>query len=205
MFEKLIGEKIEILPKTPKENQKLCDRCGGTGWLYDRERGFLEPCRDCYNGVIDLCPRCHNPKRGICINRECRDFFDKQSEQKRYDKAIKVSFDDAPKECKEMLYSECYGYNEGYFTDVEEFIDYCQDNEIEIPKYVWGTEKIKPFVSADSIVEDACENLHEDAYSNICGIDELQEFLEKWWGKQSGIDTFLVNYEYAILLNEIGS
>lgn len=45
MLKKFVGEKIEMLPKQPKENQKVCETCGGIGWLIDREEGFIEKCR----------------------------------------------------------------------------------------------------------------------------------------------------------------
>ena len=53
-------------------------------------------------------------------------------------------------------------------------------------------------ISADSIIEQACEELHEDARQNVIGEDELQDFLDEWCAKQSGTDTFLVDYKYAI-------
>jgi hypothetical protein len=198
VLEKFVGEKIEMLPKQPKENEQICDTCGGIGWLWNKENGFIEKCRDCYDGIINLCQICHQPKRGMCMNKECRDIHDKEAEQKRFDKAIKSQYKDVPAEHKEMLYSDSYGYNEGYFSDIDEFIEYCEDNDIEIPKYVWSADKIRLSISADNIIEQACEELHEDAYQNVTDEAELQDFLDAWCAKQSGTDTFSVNYKYAI-------
>lgn len=200
MLEKIIGIQVELKPKTPKENEKLCDTCDGIGWLYDKEKGFIEKCRDCYDGIIHLCSICHQPVRGMCMNKECRDIRDKEAEQKHFDKAIKSEYKDVPAEDKEMLYSESYGYNEGYFSDIDELMEYCEDNDIEVPKYVWSTTKIGLSIDAGNIIESACEELHEDAYQNITNEKELQEFLDAWCAKQTGTDSYMVDYKYAIMI-----
>ena len=200
MLEKMMGIQVELKPKTPNENEKLCDTCDGIGWLYDKEKGFIEKCSDCYNGIIHLCSICYQPVRGRCMNKECRDIRDKEAEQKHFDKAIKSEYKDVPAEYKEMLYSESYGYNEGYFSDIDELIEYCEDNDIEVPKYVWSTTKIGLSMDAGYIIENACEELHEDAYQNITNGKELQEFLDAWCAKQTGTDSYTVDYKYAIMI-----
>lgn len=200
MLEKINGKKIELMPKVPKENEKICDTCGGTGWLYNKKHGYIQACTVCYSGIIHLCPLCGEPKRGLCMNKECRAIRDAENEEKVLSKAIKAEYKDVPLEYKEMLYSESYGYNEGYFTDIDEFIDYCEDNDIEVPKYVWSTTKTELSIDAGNIIENACEELHEDAYQNITNENELQEFLDTWCAKQTGTDTYTVNYKYAITI-----
>jgi hypothetical protein len=202
MLEKINGEKISLIPKEPKENEKLCDTCGGVGWLYEKEKGYIEKCPVCYNGVIQLCPMCHTPIRGMCTNPECRKIEEDKAENRRFAKAIKSTYDNVPNKQKEMLYSESYGYNEGYFSDIDELIEYCEENESEVPKYVWSTTKNTLSIDACNIVSQACEELHEDAYQNVTDEQELQDFLDKWCNKQSGVDTFMVDYKYAISISE---
>lgn len=151
MLEKINGKKIELMPKVPKENEKICDTCGGTGWLYNKKHGYIQACTVCYSGIIHLCPLCGEPKRGLCMNKECRAIRDAENEEKVLSKAIKAEYKDVPLEYKEMLYSESYGYNEGYFTDIDEFIEYCEDNDIEVPKYVWSTTKTELSIDAGYI------------------------------------------------------
>ena len=134
------------------------------------------------------------------MNKECRAIRDAENEEKVLSKAIKAEYKDVPLEYKEMLYSESYGYNEGYFTDIDEFIEYCEDNDIEVPKYVWSTTKTELSIDAGYIIEYACDELHEDAYQNITNENELQEFLDAWCAKQTGTDTYTVNYKYAITI-----
>lgn len=201
MLEKLIGQKIELLPKVPKDNEKLCNICGGTGWLYEKGRGFIEKCHNCYNGVLQLCEICHEPVRGMCMNEDCRNHWEAERENRLLSKAIITSYDDVPNEYKEMMYSDSYPYNEGCFTDIEELIEYCNDEDIPLPEYVWSTQKIPLSIDASSIIESACEELHEDAYENITDEDELQELLDNWCDKQSGVDSYSVNYKYAIRID----
>jgi hypothetical protein len=198
MLEKIVGMKVELKPITPKENEKLCDTCGGTGWLYNNENGYIIKCRNCYDGVIHLCPICKAEVRGACMSDGCVNRRFTEKEQANYNKAIKVNIEDVPPEHVEMLYSESYGYNDGYFNEFEELIDFCKDAEVEIPEYVWSTTKMTLSMDAASIIENACEELHEDAYQNINGEKELQEFLDAWCAKQSGTDSYMVDYKYAI-------
>lgn len=203
MLKKVIGEKIELLPKTPKENEKLCDTCRGTGWLLNSEKGCITKCRDCYDGVIHLCSNCQQPtKYGSCRDMSCKQAREEKAEQIRFDRAIKIKYDDVPLERKVMLYSDSYGYNEGYFSEPYELVEYCQDEGIDIPKYAWSTTKIGLSMDADCIIDMACEDLHEDARDNIVGEDELQKFLDAWCAKQSGVDTYVADYEYAVYIEE---
>lgn len=200
MLEKMNGIKIELKPHIPKENEKVCDTCEGIGWLYDKENGYMDKCMVCYNGIIHLCPLCKQPQKGMCMNKDCRAIRDAKNEQKLLDKAIKSKYEDVPAEHKGMLYSDNYGYNEGYFSDIDELIEYCGDNDIEVPKYVWSTTKIGLSIDAGNIIESACEELHEDAYQNITNGKELQEFLDAWCAKQTGTDSYMVDYKYAIMI-----
>lgn len=113
--------------------------------------------------------------------------------------AILTKYKDVPDEQKEMVYCEDVdGYNEGYFADIEDLIEYCEGEEIDIPEYVYSTTLVELSLNAYSILADACENLHEDAYDNLCDIEELQNFMNEWCKKQSGANTYEVNYNYVI-------
>ena len=58
-------------------------------------------------------------------------------------------------------------------------------------------------MDADSIIENACEELYEDARDNISDEKELQEFLDKWCEKQTGTTTYYPCYkEYVRVQKE---
>jgi len=202
MLEK-ITDKIQLLPRKVGENQKSCQTCGGTGWLVNNKEGYIQQCSTCYTtGVINLCEICGRPKRGICTNRSCQEErqeeHDRRNEQTKISKAIRCDYDDVPEDQKEMMYSSSYGYNEGYFTKMEELIDYCEEEEIEIPEYVWSTSRIDLSLDAYSILEDACSDLHEEAFGSVDNIDELQKYLDAWCDRQTGCETYYENGKYAI-------
>lgn len=119
-------------------------------------------------------------------------------EYQKYQKAIKGEYDSIPKEKSQMMYSDVYGYDEGYFVEFDDLIEYCEREGIEIPKHVWSTTKTSLTINAEFIVENACEELWEGAYDNIDNIEELQELLDNWCGEQTGADTYCVDYQYAI-------
>ena len=55
----------------------------------------------------------------------------------------------------------------------------------------------------DIIIENACDELHEDARDNISDEKELQEFLDKWCEKQTGTTTYYPCYkEYVRVKKE---
>ena len=200
MLEKMVGVKVELMPRAPKENEMLCDICDGVGWMHDKSAGRISKCLNCYDGIMHLCPDCKQPMRGFCENSECRQKRIDKVEQQRYERAKKVQLKDMQDEKIEMFYSEVYGYNEGYFSEIEALAEYCEDGGIKVPDYVWATNKYTIVMDAGSIIEQACEELYEDAIDHIDGEKELQNFLDAWCAKQSGVESYTVDYNTAILL-----
>ncbi len=209
----ILGKKIEILPNEPKENQIICALCGGTGWLQDDNETHIEKCK-CNNGVIDVCRYCGKPfKYSYSTRCDCEEYklneeLERDKKHREYEKnlfkkaKVKTTISEADKTKIEMMYSDVYPYNEGYFTEIEELEEWCEDNDIEMPKYVYGTYKSRLSINAYDMVESECENneLHEDAFSNITNLEELQTFLDDWCSKQTGTDTYIMDTNYIILL-----
>ena len=119
------------------------------------------------------------------------------------------------KDASEYIYDE---ESEQYFCDEFSFVDHWWDLYKEgdhdcsnfdeylekyIPKVLWNCEEVKISMDADSIIENACEELHEDARDNISDEKELQEFLDKWCAKQTGTTTYYPCYkEYVKVQKE---
>ena len=90
-------------------------------------------------------------------------------------------------------------YQEGDH-DCSNFDEYF---EKYIPKVLWNCEEVKISMDADSIIENACEELHDDARDNIFDEKELQEFLNNWCAKQTGTTTYCPCYkEYVKVKKE---
>lgn len=197
MIETILNKKIELKPHTPKSDECTCPICQGIGYVLADEK-YLNQCHNCYGrGVVPKCKYCGEPmikKRHCypfeCDNEDCiekekleREEKIKQDEINRYNKATKYTFETCPKEYIGMLYSEEYGYNEGYFTDIDELEDYCDSEDIEIPKYVYGTYKQEfSLGDASDLINDKLEESFEDSYTYIVDDDikELQKAFDKF-------------------------
>lgn len=182
---------------------------------YDNE--YLTFCPNCYFGVIKTCKYCGKllPKH---TNRcSCEEYREQETKEKRikYQEVINKAKEIELKDASEYIYDE---ESEQYFSDEISFVDYwwelykeeshyCSnfDEYFEkyVPKVLWNCEEIKISMDADSIIENACEELHEDARDNISDEKELQEFLDKWCEKQTGTTTYYHCYkEYVRVKKE---
>lgn len=182
---------------------------------YDNE--YLTLCPHCYFGRLKTCKYCGKvlPKS---VNRcDCKDFLEHEREKQRikYQETIDKAKEIDLKDASYYMYDE---QSEKYFFDEGEFVDYylqeykdgsggCSNFneffEYEVPKVLWNCEETKISMDADSIIDNACEELHEDARDNISDEKELQEFLDKWCAKQGGTTTYYPCYrEYVRVQKE---
>jgi hypothetical protein len=137
---------------------------------------------------------------GICSACSAKEAVDK--EQNRFDKAKKLNVDQYP---YQPVYWEGHigGMGEGYFSGVEELIDYCEEEGLKMPEYVWACSSSEFKLDADTILESelASQEVYEDAYDNISDEDKsaLDTFL-KDWAKKQNIVSWQVDYAQAVLL-----
>lgn len=173
-----------------------CSKCGAAfiSKEYAEKCCMPKKCDDCG------CEIPHNSYYSVCDS--CRAKREATRKKEKFDKAKHYTLDTVPESSCEYMYSEIYRYNEGYFSDIEELEDYCKENDIAMPKYVWGTTVSRISMDACSIIESSCEELHEEAGEQIDDRDckELQNMLDKWCEKQRGTDTYYVDYNVAILI-----
>lgn len=157
-------------------------------------------CPNCYNGVIRLCQYCGKQiRKGSIDYCDCEQYKAKEEEKERIkyqeiiSKAEEVDVED--------INTDMWFYDEqtdDYFSDIESFVDtykdfdeYESDEEMmnNLPEVLWLTDPVDISMDAYSIIENACEDLHEDAYDNISDEDkgELQDMLDKWCNKQTSV------------------
>ena len=90
-----------------------------------------------------------------------------------------------------MLY--CEEFDEYYATVDDFFDDYAanhMDEELYIrPERLWVCSVEKIHIDADSVVDNVCQELHEDAYEQ-CDIGSLQDILDDWCKEQTGTTTY---------------
>lgn len=213
------------LIKDLQENQILCPVCKGTGLeitdqVYglsndpDKQIGrfpyhsqYIVGCSHCYTGIINLCEHCGKElPRGILRcdcdkSNQIRNKIELKKEQEQMNKATILKYDDEIAVQMGMLFSNDYGYNEGYFTEWDEFFDNweCEHEEDdEKPKYVWGTVSGSLELNAEDILESACDDLHEEAINNLVDVDEFEAFIKEWSKKQAGTETYWQSSKYLI-------
>lgn len=165
-------------------------------------------CPNCFNGVIRLCKYCGKQiRKGSIDYCDCEQYKAKEEKEKRIKYQEKIS--KAEELDIKNIDSDMWFYDEqtdDYFSDIDSFVDaykdfdeYESDEEMmnNLPEVLWLTVPVDISMDADSIIESACEELHEDASENISGEDrkELQDMLDKWCKKQTGTRTVYPNYK----------
>lgn len=163
-------------------------------------------CQHCYNGIVRRCQYCGEilPRARLKCNCDTQRDIDSKERITKEAKELR----EAPIATEEILksseyfYSDRFGYNEGYFNDWDEFFDYWFDNyeeDDEKPEFVWTTVPLNMSMDAGSIVENATEDLYEDAYSDISDskINELQDYLDEWC-KNCGVGTTYYQGKYKV-------
>ncbi len=214
----------DALEKDLKDNEEICPVCHGLGIIkknysygieedeklskinwYDNE--YFVWCPNCYFGVIKKCEYCGKilPKSRLKCDCEKQREIDEKERRIKYQeiisKATEVDLKDIGSDTQ--FYDE---RTDDYFSDIDYFVDAYKDNEEfandkemfeNLPEVLWLCDNVDISMDADSIIESACEELHEDADDNISGQDrkELQELLDNWCKKQTGTTTLYPNYE----------
>lgn len=193
-----------------RENPETGEDPEKRGFPYDKQH--IKFCPNCFNGVIKLCEYCKAPLNKMTYKCTC-DGYKKHEEKEKelkhneiMQKAKEISINELSGEylCNDIEYG-------GFYSDIEDFIYEYKDlyqvrysflsfDEYyeKIPKLLWICEKHEMYIDAYSIVESACEELHEDAMDNISDLNELQRTLNEWTKKQTGTTTLYPAYEKYI-------
>ena len=220
----------KLLPPTPllknglthdlRENQAICGTCQGTGLavsdsmfglgesnkeMFPYHNQYIVGCCDCYFGVVSACRHCGKSlKRSTfcgCDGVKAELANEKRArESESFAKAIKIEADSPEAQEIGVFYSESYSSNEGYFSDIEAFMEAWNDeNELGSlrPEYVWGTAKTSISIDAEDVVEAACSDLHEEAAEDL-DVKGLQGVLDKWCAEQAGTVTYQQDTTYAV-------
>lgn len=223
----------DTLEKDLMDNEEVCPVCKGLGVVLDNNiygikgdtseaakksmfpynHQSIKFCPNCYNGVIRLCEYCGKPLPRARLKCDCEQQIKKDEEEKRvkYQEIIAKAKEVDIKSVSTYLYDEQINR---YFAEIEDFVDEYRDNTYyendeemleNLPEVLWVCSKAEISMDADSIIENACDELHEDAYDTISDkdIEELQGFLDKWCEKQTGATTYYPCYkEYVRVQKE---
>lgn len=171
-------------------------------------------CPTCHGQYVDraFAARCcdrHCEACGVSIHsRSCYVFCDPcrakreaEREAERFAEATKVP---EAEYADEWVYSETHqgGGREGYWPDVESLRDWCEGEGVASPAYVWACTPLDLSMHADSAIESALDEHHDDAGSEISDAEvrRLQDFLDEWCDAQ-GIRSYHTDYKRAVVLS----
>lgn len=215
----------QILIKDLQDNERICPTCHGLGMRIEnniygihgdtseaakRERfpykhQALSFCPDCYNGVQKLCEYCGNPfKIKGYYHCDCVG-FKKAEEEKRiakYNETIYKAKEVQESDVKTMLYCEEFDkYYDSTGDFFEEYSPEYSDEEIyKKPELLWVCSMQEISIDADSVIENACDDLHEDASGN-CDYGSLQKLLDDWCKEQTGTKTYYPCYKEYVKID----
>ena len=190
-MEGLIGAGVNMkLMDTPMRVYKEARRKGDLGAM-ERAMGYASEFQDTAYEYKEKAEK--ELRKEMQENREEQQ-RERDEKKRKYQDAIEKAEKHEPNElCKfKCGYSDWINHNDGYFFDWQEFFgawhDFvceCEADGITVPErpvYVWGTEEIEMNLDAGSIIESACEELYDDAMSNIdsSAIKEMQDYLNLW-------------------------
>lgn len=178
---------------------------------------YLTFCPNCYFGRIKTCKYCGKSLPRNTNKCDCDGYKEYEEEEKRikYQKTISRGKEIELKNASNLLYDE---ESHQFFSDETEFVEHYRQEylqvydgaiswnayfDINVPEVLWNCEEIKMSIDADWIIENACDELHEDAKDFIVDEKELQEFLNKWCAKQIGTTSYYPSYkEYVKVQKE---
>ncbi len=179
-----------LVPKATAESKLLiaCRRCAG--------KGILRKCTYC--GVHKSWGEFSGPHECDGI-RDARRLEWAKKELERWEKAEKLTPEQAMERFEQLFVEEAdeYGLTEDVISDHEDG---------GYPRMrIYGTWKKSIYLDTDRILENATDDLHEDAYANIplARVEELQMLLDAWCEKVAAVtETYYPDYRYAVVLPE---
>jgi hypothetical protein len=181
-----------------------CPKCGAVFIVHNRKDEKLREADRKHQQeqaavhCVKLCV-CGQPTDGFCYLRcsACRAQMEADKEQARFEKAKKLTIEeyDGP------VYWEGHSgtLGDGYFADVEDLLDHCEQEGMDPPDYVWTCDKDEMTLDAESIVEHAVEDMYDSIPAKA--IVSLQAYLDTWC-KEVNIAGWSNNTANVVLLRE---
>lgn len=107
------------------------------------------------------------------------------SDAKRLEKAVLTDYAD----CEDVIWSDVGSgdMGEGYYHDMQSYLDFCADDGIKPAEYVFATTTAHIHLDIDNVLENACSDLYEDAIEDVVGYDELLTAINTFNAAQTAV------------------
>lgn len=128
------------------------------------------------------------------INKRANEAFSRAQDKKLFEEARKVKPED---------WSGRVFWNDEYFESVDDFIDAREDEDEELPDYIWAVDDEKPVVNLDldSILETFTSDAYEDFDAgDLEGREELSAAIEKFNKVNEGFKSWGCSHKIAVVL-----
>ena len=213
------------LIKHLSENEKICPDCEGSGvtlatnvfykTTYENETlpfnvEAFTFCHTCYNGVVKICMHCgecliRNSSCTCAIAKEVAAETENLESLRKWNQAKKMDLHTYQKESDSSI---VYLDNTNTYFDSSELADYLvEQNAANVDVTTlrfYGVENHYITLNAEDIVENASEELHEDATISSKSMEELTIFLSEWVERnKQDTHTIYPDYRLAILLPQM--
>jgi hypothetical protein len=150
--------------------------CGNCGMIYSAENCAAKCC---------ICTYCGQPvgdrdfyhRRGCPIHKDCYYEQERERTAERLAAAEKLDVWDG------WVYRDGCGYNEGYFEDLDSFVEWWQDEHEEpLPEFVFTCESRRLVPDGDSLTERLLSSILENGWEDmdegdLSGVAELTQAL----------------------------
>ena len=196
------------------ENERVCPTCKGAGVdvrvSIEKATGYMSVCPKCYgHGKQKTCQYC-GEWSDLSVPHRCDGRRKAENAKEwaktldQFEKAQRFTVEEALAAGIEFCYFPGDDGDALFGVDrIDEEADERELSDRERPAWAWATTETPLSLSAESIIEQACEELHEEAYANISdgAIKELQDFLDGWVKRHGeGATTYFEDRTRAVIV-----
>lgn len=164
----------------------VCPKCRRT-CLDERQA------EECCEPTVCKCGNTCGSPWTICD--KCLEKKHQEKEREMFEKAKKVPQKEYVGPVFDRDHSEWY-------PSVDEMIERLFDDLKEIPKYAWAATINKLSLNAQSIVDNALEDHHEDAEVDDNEVKKLQSLLDEWCASQ-GVESWEEDTSTVVLIDPV--
>jgi len=150
--------------------------------------------------TMPTCNRCGKPrdKRGYLNCEECRAILDEEKERAQFEKAEKVP---SNKYSGPVYWEDGVGAgHDGFFEDLDDLDDWCEQEEHALPPYVWACDEHHPSLDVDQLCEQALDDTYDGC--ELDAVEELTAAVEAWNAKQTA-RIWEPDFRRAVVLTDV--